>query len=96
VDKPRRRVNGFAVFASGRLQTDSIRRSKIACILDFKHRYHALVPEWDELAERHDLIIRRVQIVILDEVRARHGSTGRKRVVTPGGKVTWTRNVGPR
>lgn len=80
----RRRVNGFAVFEGGRLLTESIHRFKFGTIEWAKTTRTAEHPErvgwtWAQHAEADGLTLRRVQVVVLEEVQARHGNTGKQR-----------------
>jgi hypothetical protein len=95
---PFRRINGFAVFKHGALCDESFRRYKFACLewAKTKRVEHSLGPRpvgtytarrgwtWDQHAAADGLTIRRVQVLVFEEIAARHGNTGRKR---PKGKA---------
>ena len=72
----RRRVNGFALTHHGRLLVQSIRRYKIDCLNAGKVATGA--PTWQDLYRARFRMVR-VQVLVMQEVNARHGNTGRKR-----------------
>ncbi len=79
-----RRVNGFAVIRNGRLMADSIRRSKLSTMQDWKRAVCQLEPDrmlwlWEEHAAADGLELRRVQVLIGETVAARHRGTPRKK-----------------
>ena len=77
----RRRVNGFALTHHGRLLVQSIRRHKIDCLNAGKVATGA--PTWQDMY-RDGFRMVRVQVLVLQEVNARHGNMGRKRKRTAG------------
>ena len=77
----RRRVNGFGlVEPGGSLVTHSIDRYKVGCVTAAREALGA--ETWAELGRR-GYRLARVQVLVLEEVAARHGNTGKRRRPRP-------------